>query len=239
MPLSEEEKAKRRAYRVANAAKLRGKAKEKREGPMRETILENKREWSRKQREANPDYRKDYFNSPEIKARKAEYDRKRRAEKGEKLKAQQLAWRKQNQDRLNAYCRNKRKANPQYAVANNMRCRINIALRAARAGKFDRSMEELLGCTVEFLMHHIERQWSPGMTWENRGHRGAVWHIDHIVPCASFDLTDPEQQRRCFHYSNLRPMWASDNCSKNDKPVPFHPTQLELAPVVADAIRDA
>ena len=48
------------------------------------------------------------------------------------------------------------------------------------------------------------------MSWENMGE----WHLDHIRPCASFDLTDPDQQRQCFHYSNLQPLWASDNLSK-------------------------
>ena len=52
------------------------------------------------------------------------------------------------------------------------------------------------------------------MSWDNYGIHG--WHIDHIRPCASFDLTDPEQQRQCFHYPNLQPLWAFDNLSKND-----------------------
>jgi hypothetical protein len=53
------------------------------------------------------------------------------------------------------------------------------------------------------------------MTWENHGRYG--WHIDHIRPCASFDLADPEQQRKCFHYTNLQPLWASENMRKGDK----------------------
>lgn len=51
------------------------------------------------------------------------------------------------------------------------------------------------------------------MTWENYGE----WHIDHIKPCASFDLNDPEQQKLCFHYTNLQPMWAKENQKKADK----------------------
>ena len=45
------------------------------------------------------------------------------------------------------------------------------------------------------------------------------WHIDHIIPVARFDLTDAEQQRRCFHYSNLQPLWAADNLAKSDRVV--------------------
>jgi hypothetical protein len=53
------------------------------------------------------------------------------------------------------------------------------------------------------------------MSWGNYGLHG--WHVDHIIPCASFDLTDPEQQRQCFHYTNLQPLWAEDNLRKSDK----------------------
>lgn len=56
-------------------------------------------------------------------------------------------------------------------------------------------------------------QFEPGMTWENYG---TEWHVDHIVPCSYFDLTDPEQQRICFNYRNLQPLWAKDNLEKSN-----------------------
>jgi hypothetical protein len=52
------------------------------------------------------------------------------------------------------------------------------------------------------------------MTWENHGKFG--WHIDHIIPCASFDLTDLEQQKKCFHYTNFQPLWWRENILKSD-----------------------
>jgi len=71
---------------------------------------------------------------------------------------------------------------------------------------------ELLGCeTAGELRDIIESQLTPGMSWNNYGE----WQIDHIRPCASFDLSDPEQQRECFHHTNLQPLWAFDNISKN------------------------
>lgn len=65
----------------------------------------------------------------------------------------------------------------------------------------------LLGCSVESLMNYIESQFDDEMSWLNYGQ----WHIDHIVPCHRFDLSKEEEQRKCFNYSNLRPLWASDN----------------------------
>jgi len=67
----------------------------------------------------------------------------------------------------------------------------------------------LLGCSPVELKAHFESLFLPGMSWGNRGING--WEIDHIKPCASFDLTDPAQQALCFHYTNLRPLWRFDN----------------------------
>ena len=65
----------------------------------------------------------------------------------------------------------------------------------------------------EAMRPWLEAQFLPGMTWDNHGE----WHIDHIRPCASFDFSDPQQQKECSHYSNLQPLWAKDNLSKSDK----------------------
>jgi len=60
------------------------------------------------------------------------------------------------------------------------------------------------------------------MSWDNygTGYNGKgmeQWHIDHIIPCASFDLSKPSEQKKCFHYTNLQPLWAKDNLRKKDK----------------------
>jgi hypothetical protein len=88
------------------------------------------------------------------------------------------------------------------------RRRLNKALKGEL--KVARTVD-LLGCTTEQLRAHLEVQFRPGMTWSNYG----AWHIDHIRPCASFDLSDPEQQRQCFHFTNLQPLWARDNLKKS------------------------
>jgi len=75
--------------------------------------------------------------------------------------------------------------------------------------------KQLIGCDVDKLIAHIESQFLTGMSWGNHGTHG--WHIDHVLPCASFDMSDPEQQRKCFHYTNLQPLWGPDNIRKGDK----------------------
>ena len=101
---------------------------------------------------------------------------------------------------------------PHVRIAENLRSRIRIALKQANGTKSARTLE-LLGCDIEFLRQHLSNQFTEGMTWDNYGE----WHVDHIKPCSAFDLTDPEQQLQCFHYTNLQPLWAIDNLSKSDK----------------------
>ena len=93
-------------------------------------------------------------------------------------------------------------------------CLSHRVREAIKHGYKSAATLELLGCSLEKVRAHLEAQFLPGMSWDNWTSDG--WHIDHIRPCASFDLSDPEQQRACFHYSNLQPLWASDNCAKRD-----------------------
>jgi len=72
---------------------------------------------------------------------------------------------------------------------------------------------ELIGCTWEEYADHLRSLYKPGMTDENYGE----WHVDHIIPCSSFDLSDPEQVKKCFHYSNTQPLWRHENLSKGDR----------------------
>lgn len=72
---------------------------------------------------------------------------------------------------------------------------------------------ELIGCSVEELHDHIEKQFVDGMSWDNYGE----WHVDHIMPCALFDFNKVEHQQECFNYKNLQPLWAEDNIRKGKK----------------------
>lgn len=83
-----------------------------------------------------------------------------------------------------------------------------------KGGHKKKSAVDLVGCEIKQLREHLESQFERGMNWNNYG---THWHIDHIFPCAKWDLTDIEQQKQCFHYTNLRPMRAKENIAKSDK----------------------
>jgi len=108
-----------------------------------------------------------------------------------------------------------------YRLAKNLRKRI---WDAVKGNSKSAPTMELVGCTTEELRLHLEKQFREGMTWDNYGYEG--WHVDHIIPIAMFDLTDPQQQRECFNYTNLQPLWASENMSKYYR-VSNSPAQLK------------
>jgi len=96
-----------------------------------------------------------------------------------------------------------------YRLICNYRTRIYKAVKGIEKPK---KTIELIGCSVEELKDHLEKQFKPGMSWKNYG----KWHIDHIRPCSSYDLLDIEQMKECFNYKNLQPLWAEENLLKSD-----------------------
>jgi hypothetical protein len=103
-----------------------------------------------------------------------------------------------------------RKEDPQTRLRYLLRSRVKGAILKKYRGCHTL---ELLGATPEVACAHLESLFQLGMTWENSG----KWHIDHITPCASFDLTKLEEQKRCFNYKNLQPLWGPDNLRKGKK----------------------
>jgi hypothetical protein len=77
--------------------------------------------------------------------------------------------------------------------------------------------KELLGCTPMEARIHLESQFTQGMSWNNYGYGKDKWNIDHIIPCRYFNLLDPEEQKKCFHYTNLQPLWQPENFTKGSK----------------------
>ncbi len=110
------------------------------------------------------------------------------------------------------YMARKAKEDIMFVIKKNLRTRIWEVLK--RNSKSKRTME-LLGCTVEEFKTHLQSLFTQDMTWDNYGRGG--WEMDHIKPCALFDLCDPKQQEECFNYKNIQPMWAKDNRKKSDK----------------------
>lgn len=117
-------------------------------------------------------------------------------------------YRKNNKEKVNKHKREyrKNKTSTNYRIAELIRNRIRSLLSGKTKNPRRRTFE-LLGCTYPELKIHLELQFTNGMTWENRGKNG--WHIDHIIPCASFDLTNEDDQKKCFHYTNLMPRWGT------------------------------
>lgn len=136
-----------------------------------------------------------------------EYTKKWRAKNKEKRLEYEKKYIENNREKINQRFRNRYKNDISFRIKRNLRTRIWHAIK--NNYKNGRTLE-LLDCSVEFLKQYLESKFQPGMTWENYGD----WHIDHIKPCASYNLADPEQQRECFHYTNLQPLWAKDNLSK-------------------------
>lgn len=118
----------------------------------------------------------------------------------------------ENKEKVRNYVNNKRKNDIQYKIKDNLRRRINYAIKS---GKKHNSTCSLLGCSLAEFKAYIEKLWHEGMNWNNYGMFG--WHLDHIKPCSSFNLNDPEEQKKCFHYSNIQPLWAKDNWSKGSR----------------------
>jgi len=141
-----------------------------------------------------------------------DYREDRREEANERARL----WYKDNKDKVIKRMSNRFHSDIEYQLILNCRRYVNqkIKQNVIPAKKAYKTLD-LLGCTVEKLKEHLESYFEEGMTWESYGANG--WHIDHVVPCSLFDFTDPEQQKKCFHYSNLRPMHWRENISKGNK----------------------
>jgi hypothetical protein len=164
-------------------------------------------------------------HNPATKIRSAEYrDRNREAERArirqyyldntDKCLEKSRRYYANNKERIKAraarYTAARRRTDPNFKLAYLLRLRLNNALRGN-----PREIRLLagLGVSIDRAREHLESKFQPGMSWGNHGE----WHIDHIRPLASFDLTDPDQYRTAAHYTNLQPLWAHDNRKKGSK----------------------
>lgn len=132
----------------------------------------------------------------------------------EKIKEYNKLYKQINKDKINTqkrlYQQNRRKNDINYKLKDILRNRINKLIKRRQ-----RSTIEYLGCTIEEFIQYIESKFDKNMNWNNYGVYG--WHIDHIRPLSSFDLSDNEELKQAMHYTNLQPLWAIDNILKSNR----------------------
>ena len=211
-----------RRYRAANPEKVREYERRYRAANP-EKIREDKRRWaaanpekikesSRKWRATNPEANRKWLREH------PEYNKQWKAANPQKVLASQRKWKALNPEKVRESnikdlktFRKKNRDDPIYKLHNSMRSAMHIALKGKSKSV---STMTIIGCTVEGLFEHLEScaSWEPWMTRENYGRGG--WDVDHIIACATFDLTDPEQQRTCFNWSNLQPLEHIANIKK-------------------------
>ena len=142
--------------------------------------------------------------------------RKWRADNPEESTRRVMEYQKNNKEKYQAKKlashKKRRETDMEFNLKLRLRRRMNGAMHSADATATASTME-LLGCKPSELRAHLQSQFVPGMSWDNYGD----WEVDHIRPCVSFDLTDSEQQRECFHFSNLQPLWREVNRSKGGR----------------------
>jgi hypothetical protein len=166
---------------------------------------------------ASKEYRKN--NKEKIKNKCREHYYKNHSAKLTKSREYSNSHKEECRERHRRRYRNRAKTDPIFKLKICLRSRVCAALK----GNFKKAAKtmDLIGCSIEFLWAHLEAQFQPGMTRENHGE----WHIDHKRPIDSFDMADPAQQRECFHWKNLQPLWKLDNILKGAK---YNPSISEV-----------
>ncbi len=156
-------------------------------------------------------------NKTEIK----NYQKQYRLENKEKVKKDQSEYREKHKEKLSKYNKNYVENNKEKIsnkrkeyLESNMDVKFKCMIRSrfsqilkSRGVKKSTSVLQLIGCKIDFFIEYIENKFTKNMSWNNYGVYG--WHLDHIIPCSHFDLSNKDEQRRCFHYSNLQPLWAT------------------------------
>jgi hypothetical protein len=196
-----------------------GKSNKNKDG-LKSHCKECKRQESKYWRDNNQEHCKKYREDHKDEIR--EKDRKYRTNNKEKIKkvkqqyvedhkedvaARKKKWYEENKDSVIEKKRDRRRNNINVRIAEGLRTRLRRALKNnTKRG----SAVKDLGCSLDFFRKYMETKFAEGMSWENHGE----WHIDHIIPLSSFDLTDRKQLLEACHYTNLQPLWAEDNLRK-------------------------
>jgi hypothetical protein len=207
------DKIRKEIHRQNNIDKYKENVKEYYLGKRDEILL--------KERERRVEYRKQNpivpivrpkMSEEERKRRKSECDKKYRQKNAETVKKSKQKWYKDfGLERSKEY-QKKMSSDIGYVTKKRLRGRVYVALKR---GIKSAHTEELLGCSIEYFKTYFESLFTEGMNW-GVYLEGKI-HIDHIIPCKLFDLSKEEEQKKCFHYSNLQPLFAIDNLKKGTK----------------------
>jgi len=173
-------------------------------------FYKNNLKWGSRCKKCCNSYAKDYNkkNDEKVKEYRNVYKQRESVKERGRLKRREY----RNRPDVKARLREWEKNNMQFILCRRIRARTKFVLRKMLSSKRIGPISNLIGCTGKELVAHLESQFEPGMSWDNR----SEWHIDHIIPLSSFNLLDPIQFSKASHYSNLRPLWAKDNKAKSD-----------------------
>ena len=116
-----------------------------------------------------------------------------------------------NRDKHTEYIKNRYQTDINFRLRKKLTTTLWNNLNKQKTSKL-LSINILLGCTIEECKQHLTSKFKPEMNWNNHGD---VWEVDHIVPCSNYDLTDVEQQKQCFHYSNLQPLFKTTSIAES------------------------
>lgn len=207
----------------AYGAKRAALAKEKRHAAKQARQVERETNgYYEKQKERNREKARIARSSEENKRKDRERKKNKYAAMSE---GEKRRWRDRENARLRRWYHENGKEKKPRGIEYRLVTRLRNRMRRVMRSKSTRDKHSaLLGCTGKQLRKHLESQFKGWMNWSNYG---TVWVIDHILPCASFDLEDVQQRRTCFHFTNLRPLGRKQNAYKAAKITdPQYPLRL-------------
>lgn len=170
-------------------------------------MLEYSKQYELDNKEKVIEYHKNYqqVNKEKIQQQKQEYISKNR----DKILTYAKEYRENNKEKtqtqIKQWIKTQTKTNPEFKLKERLRNRLYVAITKQKTTK-SQSTLDLLGCSIQECRQHLELQFRNGMSWSNHG---IVWEIDHIKPCSKFDLSNIEEQKQCFHYTNLQPLFKT------------------------------
>lgn len=194
-----------KTYYEKNTEKVKRKANEYYENN-RDVILKNKDK--EKIKEYNKLYKQQNVEYTSI------YNKEYKELNKETIKIQRKQYKLNNKDKIREYSKHRLKTNPLAKLAKSVRRRLRNFLDNKGLDK-KYKFSEYIGCSVETLKSHIEKQFELGMTWENHGFGDDKWHLDHRIALGNAQ-TEKQIYDLCY-YKNLQPMWQKPNITKQKK----------------------